>query len=110
MLNFLSLQHSEDSWSEEEADIESDEDHRHSIRRKNRQSCSTLSSEGIFSEEEGMSTRGTPDPLATTYSSENLTMDLASCVSDGLSDREMTVKKMRVQVSQRSERRYEVSF
>lgn len=57
-----------------------------------------------------MSTRGTPDPLATTYSSENLTMDLASCVSDGLSDREMTVKKMRVQVSQRSERRYEVSL
>jgi hypothetical protein len=45
----------------------------------------------------------TPDGLLSTNSSENLHLELANCavihVSDGLSDKEYTVRKMRDQVS-----------
>lgn len=53
----------------------------------------------------------TPDGgLLSTGSAENLQRELAkcTCVSDGLSDKEMTVKRMRNQVSS-PERSYEVS-
>ncbi|XP_063410984.1 mitogen-activated protein kinase kinase kinase 13-like isoform X2 [Mytilus trossulus] len=108
---FRSVKHSEDSWSEEEGEVSEDDHHR------NRQSyCSTLSSEGILSEEENTSEHSeqlTPDGLLSTNSSENLHLELANCavihVSDGLSDREYTVRKMRDQVSVSPEHLYENS-
>lgn len=54
----------------------------------------------------------TPDGgLLSTGSAENLQRELAkcTCVSDGLSDKEMTVKRMRNQVISPPERSYEVS-
>lgn len=74
-----------------------------------------MSSEGILSEEENTSEHSeqlTPDGLLSTNSSENLHLELANCavihVSDGLSDREYTVRKMRDQVSVSPEHLYEV--
>ena len=53
----------------------------------------------------------TPDGLLSTNSSENLHLELANCavihVSDGLSDKEYTVRKMRDQVSVSPDRLYE---
>ena len=75
-----------------------------------------MSSEGAFSEEEEESNMSeashlTPDGgLLSTGSAENLQQELAkcTCVSDGLSDKEMTVKRMTKQVNS-PERSYEVS-
>ena len=103
------IQNSDDSWSEEEGEV-SDEDR----GRRNRQSyCSTLSSEGALSEEENTSEHSTSfntEGLLSTNSSENLQMELANCavVSDGLSDKELTVRKMRSQVSTSPERVFQV--
>lgn len=76
------LQHSEDSWSEEEGEVsEEDSDARN---RRPRSYCSTLSSEGVFSEEENTSEYSTscktPDGLLSTNSSENLHLELEKCV------------------------------
>ncbi|KAL5006161.1 hypothetical protein ScPMuIL_017319 [Solemya velum] len=74
--------HSEDSWSEEEGEVsEEDSDARN---RRPRSYCSTLSSEGVFSEEENTSEYSTscktPDGLLSTNSSENLHLELEKCV------------------------------
>ena len=103
------FQHSEDSWSEEEGDVSEDD---HQPRRRTH--YSTLSSEGAFSEEESNmseASHATPDGgLLSTGSAENLQQELAkcTCISDGLSDKEMTVKRMRNQVINSPERSYEV--
>lgn len=110
---FRTIKHSEDSWSEEEGEVSEDDIH----RNRSRQSyCSTLSSEGILSEEENTSEHSeqfTPDGLLSTNSSEHLHLELANCavihVSDGLSDKEHTVRRMRDQVSVSPERLYENS-
>lgn len=80
--NLYPLQHSEDSWSEEEGEVsEDDSDNRN---RRPRSYCSTLSSEGVFSEEENTSEYSTscktPDGLLSTNSSENLHLELEKCV------------------------------
>lgn len=50
------------------------------------------------------------DGLLSTNSSENLQMELANCAvtSDGLSDKELTVRKMAQQVSNSPERVFKV--
>ena len=78
-------------------------------RRRNRQSyCSTFSSEGNLSEEENTSehsARQTPDPqLLSSLSTENLQLALANCQSDGLSDKENIVQRMKTHVKSSSER------
>ncbi|KAL8625270.1 hypothetical protein ACOMHN_030028 [Nucella lapillus] len=99
-VKFRNIKHSEDSWSEEEGDVSEDE---HQHRRRPR--YSTLSSEGGLSEEESNmseASHATPDGgLLSTGSAENLQQELAkcTCVSDGLSDKERTVKRMRDQVN-----------
>lgn len=110
-LNSFCVQHSADTTSEEEGEVSEDE-----ARRRNlcRQSISTLSSEGgVFSEEEEEENTSEVSHnmgLMSTNSAENLQMELAKCTyaSDGLSDREMTVRKMKSQVSSPPERIYEV--
>ncbi|KAL8576599.1 hypothetical protein ACOMHN_025074 [Nucella lapillus] len=108
-VKFRNIKHSEDSWSEEEGDV-SDNDHHHHRQRAH---YSTHSSEGAFSEEESNMSEAshlTPDGgLLSTGSAENLQQELAkcTCISDGLSDREMTVKRMRSQVISSPERSYE---
>ncbi|XP_005113533.2 uncharacterized protein LOC101848494 [Aplysia californica] len=102
---FRRAKHSEDSWSEEEeGEVSDDETPR---RPPCRQSFSTLSSEGVFSEEDNTSEisrdrDGSGDGgLLSTGSAENLQAELAkcTCVSDGLSDRENTVRKMKDKVT-----------
>ncbi|CAH1790141.1 unnamed protein product [Owenia fusiformis] len=83
----------------------SDEDER---KNRCRQSYgSTFSSEVGLSEEENTSehsTRDTPDGLLSTYSTENLHLDLTSNLSDGLSDKESVMKRrMRNHLSQSPE-------
>ncbi|XP_061164753.1 mitogen-activated protein kinase kinase kinase 13-like [Saccostrea echinata] len=103
---------SEDSWSEEEEGEVSDDGQ---ANRKRRSYCSTLSSEGCLSEYENNtsdhSTSFNGDGLLSTNSSENLQMELANCAvtSDGLSDKELTVRKMAQQVSNSPERVYKTS-
>ncbi|XP_076461702.1 mitogen-activated protein kinase kinase kinase 13-like [Babylonia areolata] len=107
-VKFRNIKHSEDSWSEEEGDVSEDEHH-----HRRRAPYSTHSSEGALSEEESNmseASHATPDGgLLSTGSAENLQQELAkcTCVSDGLSDREMTVKRMRSQVINSPERSYE---
>ncbi|XP_071112201.1 mitogen-activated protein kinase kinase kinase 13-B-like [Haliotis cracherodii] len=108
-VKFRNVKHSADTTSEEEGEVSEDE-----ARRRNlcRQSISTLSSEGgVFSEEEEENTSEVSHNmgLMSTNSAENLQMELAKCTyaSDGLSDREMTVRKMKSQVSSPPERIYE---
>lgn len=98
----FNFQHSEDSWSEE-ADISEDESEA-ARRARCRQSYSTLSSEGVFSEEEN--TSGTRDGSA-----ENLQAELtkSTCIPDGLSDREKTVRKMKNKVNS-PDRNFEVNL
>lgn len=102
---------SEDSWSEEEGEV-SEYEH---ANRKRRSYCSTLSSEGCLSEDENNtsdhSTSFNGDGLLSTNSSENLQMELANCAvtSDGLSDKELTVRKMAQQVSNSPERVFKTS-
>lgn len=106
VVQIRNIKHSEDSWSEEEGEVSEDD-----VRQtRTRQSYSTLSSEGAFSEEENTSehsTRYTPDGLLSTNSSENLQLELARCVSDELSDKEMKMKQMKNQVSFSPERIFE---
>jgi len=106
----LLSQHSEDSWSEEEGEVSEDDGH----RTRCRISYSGMSSEGIFSEEENTSdiSHSTPDGLLSTGSAENLQMELAkcSCVSDGLSDKEATVRKLRNQMTSSPDRIFEVGL
>ncbi|CAI9727390.1 mitogen-activated protein kinase kinase kinase 13-like isoform X1 [Octopus vulgaris] len=100
------IKRSEDSWSEEEGEVSEDD----VAQNRTRQSYSTLSSEGAFSEEENTSehsTRYTPDGLLSTNSSENLQMELVPCISDGLSDKELKMKEMKSQVSFSPDRIYE---
>lgn len=89
---FRKMKHSEDSWSEE-GEI-SDDESEAARRARCRQSYSTLSSEGVFSEEE--TTSETRDGSA-----ENLQAELtkSTCIPDGLSDREKTVRKMKSKVN-----------
>ncbi|KAK7113695.1 hypothetical protein V1264_012940 [Littorina saxatilis] len=107
-VKFRHIKRSEDSWSEEEGDV-SEEEHQH----RRRTHYSTVSSEGAFSEEESNmseASHATPDGgLLSTGSAENLQQELAKCqcISDGLSDKEMTVKRMRNQVTNSPERSYE---
>nr|KAG5713709.1 hypothetical protein BaRGS_024336 [Batillaria attramentaria] len=109
-VKFRSIKHSEDSWSEEEGDVSEDD-----AQPRRRTQYSTLSSEGAFSEEESNmseASHATPDGgLLSTGSAENLQQELAkcTCISDGLSDKEMTVKRMRHQVINSPERSFEVS-
>lgn len=106
-VKFRNIKHSEDSWSEEEGDVSEDD---HQLRRRNR--YSTVSSEGAFSEEEesnmSEASHTTPEGLLSTGSAENLQQELSkcTCISDGLSDKEMTVKRMKNQVNS-PERSYE---
>ncbi|XP_033728080.1 mitogen-activated protein kinase kinase kinase 13-A-like [Pecten maximus] len=100
---------SDDSWSSEEGEVSEDDKRR---SRNRRSYCSTISSEGILSEEENTSehsAQDTPDGLLSTNSSENLQMELANCavISDGLSDKELTVRKIRNQVSASPDRVFE---
>lgn len=100
---------SDDSWSSEEGEVSEDDKRR---ARNRRSYCSTISSEGILSEEENTSEHSahdTPDGLLSTNSSENLQMELANCavISDGLSDKELTVRKIRNQVSSSPDRIFE---
>ncbi|XP_048776064.1 mitogen-activated protein kinase kinase kinase 13-A-like isoform X2 [Ostrea edulis] len=103
---------SEDSWTEEEEGEVSDDGQ---AIRKRRSYCSTLSSEGCLSEDENNtsdhSTSFNGDGLLSTNSSENLQMELAHCAvtSDGLSDKELTVRKMAQQVSNSPERVFKTS-
>lgn len=96
--------HSEDSWSDEEGLNYSEEDTRR--RARSRQSYSTLSSEGAASEEENTSehSHATPDQMLSSLSAENLQLELANCHSDGLSDKENVVRRMKHQVKQSPER------
>jgi len=94
----------DDSWSE--CDIEdSEEDMRH---RKNRATYSRFSSEGALSEEENTSERSrqnTPDHMLSSLSTENLQLELtAHCGSDGLSDKESIVQRMKQVVKHSPER------
>lgn len=88
-------------------------EYEHANRRR-RSYCSTLSSEGCLSEDENNtsdhSTSFNGDGLLSTNSSENLQMELANCAvtSDGLSDKELTVRKMAQQVSNSPERVFKV--
>lgn len=67
----------------------------------------TFSSEGI-SEEENTSERErhlTPDVMLSSLSTENLQLELVtSCHSDGLSDKENTVRRMKNQAKRSPER------
>ncbi|KAH9514827.1 hypothetical protein Btru_023738 [Bulinus truncatus] len=106
-VKFRNTKHSEDSWSEEEGDV-SDDDESNS-HPPCRQSFSTLSSEGVFSEEDTTSDRsgnqdGSADGdngLLSTGSAENLQAELTkfTTIPDGLSDREKTVRKMKNKVN-----------
>ena len=74
---------------------------------------STFSSEGI-SEEENTSERErrlTPDVMLSSLSTENLQLELVtSCHSDGLSDKENTVRRMKTQAKRSPERALPVSL
>ncbi|CAG5125605.1 unnamed protein product [Candidula unifasciata] len=98
--------HSEDSWSEE-GELSDDEE---SLQQPPcRQSYSAQSSEGVFSEEDTTSDQsGHKDGSGdgenghlSTGSTENLEAELSksTCISDGLSDRELTVQKMKNKVN-----------
>ncbi|KAK6165805.1 hypothetical protein SNE40_022648 [Patella caerulea] len=108
-VTFSNIKHSEDSYSEEEGEVSEDERH---IKQQNRRSYSGISSEGVFSEEENTSEHmyeTGPDRLLSTNSSENLQLELAKITaapSDGLSDKEMTVRRMRNQVANSPESVY----
>lgn len=99
-VRFRNSKHSEDSWSEEEGEV-SEDDRR---RIQSRQSyCSTLSSEGVLSEEENtseVSMHDTPG-LLSTNSSENLQLELSKCmINDGLSsDGELRFKRLKQRAS-----------
>ncbi|XP_055870107.1 mitogen-activated protein kinase kinase kinase 12-like isoform X3 [Biomphalaria glabrata] len=102
---FRNTKHSEDSWSEEEGDVSEDDES--SSHPPCRQSLSTLSSEGVLSEEDMTSDRsghqdGSGDNgLLSTGSAENLQAELTKFtnIPDGLSDREKTVRKMKNKVN-----------
>lgn len=114
-LHFLNIfQHSEDSWSEEDGELSDDEE---SLQRP---PCrSAPSSEGVFSEEDTTSdlsinkdSSGDGDiGHLSTGSTENLQAELVkyTSVSDGLSDREKTVRKMKNKVNS-PDRIFEVIF
>ncbi|KAI8732012.1 mitogen-activated protein kinase kinase kinase 13 isoform X2 [Biomphalaria glabrata] len=101
---FRNTKHSEDSWSKEGDVSEDDESSSHPPCH---QSLSTLSSEGVLSEEDMTSNRsGHQDGsggngLLSTGSAENLQAELTKFtnIPDGLSDREKTVRKMKNKVN-----------
>ncbi|XP_059162133.1 LOW QUALITY PROTEIN: mitogen-activated protein kinase kinase kinase 13-like [Physella acuta] len=103
-VRFRNTKHSEESWSEEEeGEVSDDETPCHPPCR---QSFSTLSSEGVFSEEDISDRSGNQDGsgdngLLSTGSAENLQAELTKLtyIPDGLSDREKTVKKMKNKVN-----------
>ncbi|CAG5118235.1 unnamed protein product, partial [Candidula unifasciata] len=114
-VRFRKTKHSEDSWSEEEGDVSDEEEAKQ--RPPCRQSFSTLSSEGVFSEEDASDRSGNRDGsrdgdngLLSTGSAENLQAELAkcTCINDGLSDKEKTVRKMTNKVNS-PERTFEKS-
>eukprot|EP00058_Branchiostoma_floridae_P013008 XP_002598496.1 hypothetical protein BRAFLDRAFT_118304 [Branchiostoma floridae] len=105
----------ESSSEEEEGEVDSEIDFPRAQSRpircpNSRQSYSTVSSEGGMSEEENTSDRSlgpTPDLLSTTSSFNNTgefhdvshaLADMAHSLSDGLSDKEMNVRRVRSQV------------
>ncbi|BFZ15684.1 hypothetical protein BsWGS_18723 [Bradybaena similaris] len=103
---FRKPDHSEDSWSEE-GELSDDEE---SLQQPPcRQSYSAQSSEGVFSEEDTTSDQsGHKDGSGdgdnghlSTGSTENLEAELSkcTCTSDGLSDRELTVQRMKNKVN-----------
>ncbi|XP_055871514.1 mitogen-activated protein kinase kinase kinase 13-like [Biomphalaria glabrata] len=102
---FRNTKHSEDSWSKEEGDVSEDDES--SSHPPCHQSLSTLSSEGVLSEEDMTSNRsGHQDGsggngLLSTGSAENLQAELTKFtnIPDGLSDREKTVRKMKNKVN-----------
>ncbi|XP_059162156.1 uncharacterized protein LOC131945154 [Physella acuta] len=103
-VRFRNTKHSEESWSEEEEGEVSDDET--PCRPPCRQSFSTLSSEGVFSEEDISDRSGNQDGsgdngLLSTGSAENLQAELTKLtyIPDGLSDREKTVKKMKNKVN-----------
>ena len=77
-------------------------------RRTNRVAYSRFSSEGALSEEENTSERSrqnTPDHMLSSLSTENLQLELtAHCGSDGLSDKESIVQRMKQVVKHSPER------
>lgn len=113
---YFPFQHSEDSWSEE-GELSDDEE---SLQQPPcRQSYSAQSSEGVFSEEDTTSDQsGHKDGSGdgdnghlSTGSTENLEAELSkcTCTSDGLSDRELTVQRMKNKVNS-TDRIFEVSW
>jgi mitogen-activated protein kinase kinase kinase 13 len=82
-----------------------DDDHaavHEEMRRINRQSyMSNFSSEGALSEEGNTSEHpeeDTPHEMLSSLSTENLQLELSKCSSDGLSDKENVVRRMKNQV------------
>ncbi|XP_074651356.1 mitogen-activated protein kinase kinase kinase 13-A-like [Tubulanus polymorphus] len=90
-----------DSWYEEDLPVEEDSDDEAS-RQHRISNVSFMSSEGVLSEEEEEvpdepTRRKSPDAL--TNSTDKLHADLTNNMSDGLSDKEMVVKRMKTQVT-----------